>query len=117
MAAVASLAVVAELVPATLLPLRGCCAQLRLQLQPAFAAAFDSNISEVVQAHLVESIADFFEDALLQEYIDSYPGTCVGCGSVYRAFSQCLSCGGPVDPDDGSFHFLFDDWVPGPRPP
>ena len=28
---------------------------------------------------------------------------------------MCWSCGGPVEPDDGSFHFDF-GWIAGPRP-
>ena len=31
------------------------------------------------------------------------------------AFSQCLSCGAPVEPVDGSWHYAF-GWVEGARP-
>ena len=43
------------------------------------------------------------------------PGTCIGCGATGDAFSQCLSCGAPVEPDDGSWHYAF-GWVEGARP-
>ena len=41
-------------------------------------------------------------------------GTCIGCGAQGAAFSQCLSCGAPIEPDDGSWHYSF-GWVAGPR--
>ena len=43
------------------------------------------------------------------------PGTCIGCGAADAAFGQCLSCGAPVEPDDGSWHYAF-GWVEGARP-
>ena len=42
-------------------------------------------------------------------------GTCKCCGSVQDPFSQCLDCGGPVEPDDGSYHYHF-GWQLGPQP-
>ena len=42
-------------------------------------------------------------------------GECIGCDAVGVAGGQCLSCGAPVEPWDGSFHYDF-GWVDGPRP-
>ena len=41
-------------------------------------------------------------------------GECIGCSAVGVAGGQCLSCGAPVEPWDGSFHYDF-GWVDGPR--
>ena len=45
-----------------------------------------------------------------------YDGACIACGDRGHAGEQCLTCGGPIEPDDGSFHYNF-GWVAGPRPP
>ena len=42
-------------------------------------------------------------------------GVCLGCDVAGEAFSQCLSCGAPVEPADGSWHYDF-GWVEGARP-
>jgi hypothetical protein len=46
-----------------------------------------------------------------------YPaGDCLGCNALHQwAGTSCESCGAPVEPRDGSFHFDF-GWVDGPRP-
>lgn len=41
-------------------------------------------------------------------------GECIGCGVGGAAGHQCLSCGAPVEPWDGSYHYDF-GWVDGPR--
>ena len=33
-------------------------------------------------------------------------GECLGCDVPGVAFSQCLSCGAPVEPADHSYHYL-----------
>ena len=38
-------------------------------------------------------------------------GTCLGCGATQRPYTGCLSCGAPVDPDDGSFTYYFGEWL------
>ena len=38
-------------------------------------------------------------------------GTCLGCGAIQRPYTGCLSCGAPVDPDDGSFTYYFGEWL------
>jgi len=50
-----------------------------------------------------------------QDLDDREPdGECIGCEAVGVAGGQCLSCGAPVEPWDGSFHYDF-GWVDGPR--
>lgn len=69
------------------------------------------------------AIGDAVEDLILDvcsimsdyEPVQGIPGTCVGCGVPNAAFRGCLSCGAPVEPDDGSWHYMF-GWVEGPRP-
>ena len=41
-------------------------------------------------------------------------GDCIICGAAGVAGGKCLSCGAPVEPWDGSFHYDF-GWVDGPR--
>jgi len=57
----------------------------------------------------------------LPQVVPSHPmqapavgGSCIGCGHLGRACSQCESCGAPVEPLDGSWHYDF-GWVEGPR--
>ena len=45
----------------------------------------------------------------------SMDGACLGCGSRGPSGQQCLECGGPIEPEDQSFHFQF-GWIEGPRP-
>ena len=41
-------------------------------------------------------------------------GDCINCGAAGVAGGKCYSCGAPVEPWDGSFHYDF-GWVDGPR--
>jgi hypothetical protein len=41
-------------------------------------------------------------------------GECLGCGGYQRANTQCLYCGAPVEPRDGSGHYMF-GWHEGSR--
>lgn len=41
-------------------------------------------------------------------------GECLGCGSEQRKGTQCLSCGTPVEPKNGSEHYMF-GWHDGRR--
>ena len=38
-------------------------------------------------------------------------GECAACGAVQAPFGQCLSCGGPVEPSDGSYRYHFGEWL------
>ena len=38
-------------------------------------------------------------------------GECASCGAVQAPFGQCLSCGGPVEPSDGSYRYYFGEWL------
>ena len=43
-------------------------------------------------------------------------GLCLGCGGInQQPFSQCESCGAPVEPSDGSSHYAFGEWHDGNR--
>jgi len=41
-------------------------------------------------------------------------GECLGCGNEQRKGTQCLSCGAPVEPKNGSEHYMF-GWHEGKR--
>ena len=41
-------------------------------------------------------------------------GECIGCGIKSHPLLACLSCGAPIAPLDGSWHYHF-GWVEGPR--
>ena len=41
-------------------------------------------------------------------------GECLGCGGHQRANTQCLYCGAPVEPRDGSGHYMY-GWHEGSR--
>ena len=44
------------------------------------------------------------------------PGVCNGCGQPGESFHQCLSCGGPIEPEDESAFYYFGNWYVGPCP-
>ena len=67
-----------------------------------------SNWQEVIADNAPEYDSEYESDGAAS-------GECIGCGVWSRAFSQCLSCGAPVEPFDGSYHYSF-GWVEGPRP-
>ena len=89
--------------------------------------------SSLSEARLVnrawrDALVPLFEDAVVAQVLleliweleyeasfDVSGGTCLGCGAVGNPCSQCLECGAPVEPDDGSCHYQF-GWVDGPRP-
>ena len=60
-------------------------------------------------------VLDVCSSMMDYEPVQGAPGACIGCGVADAAFSQCLSCGAPVEPTDGSWHFAF-GWVEGARP-
>ena len=59
-------------------------------------------------------VLDVCSSMMDYEPVQGAPGACIGCGVADAAFSQCLSCGAPVEPTDGSWHFDF-GWLEGPR--
>ena len=71
----------------------------------------DAAVRDVVE----ELVLDVCCNMMDYEPIQGAPGVCIGCGVTDAAFSQCLSCGAPVEPVDGSWHYAF-GWVEGPRP-
>ena len=71
--------------------------------------------SPLIDAIAVDLVDDVVSNMMEYEPIQGAPGECIGCGAVAAAFSQCLSCGAPVEPNDNSWHYSF-GWVEGPRP-
>ena len=43
------------------------------------------------------------------------PGTCLACGCPGDAGVMCQGCGGPIEPNDNSYHYNDDSWRIGPR--
>ena len=41
-------------------------------------------------------------------------GECLGCGGRQEAYTQCMHCGAPVEPNDGSGHYMY-GWHEGSR--
>lgn len=84
----------------------------------------------LIQARLAADVRTVLADLVCEVVADNAPeyesdggppvsggvvsGECIDCGVWSRAFSQCLSCGAPVEPFDGSYHFSF-GWVEGPH--
>ena len=69
-----------------------------------------------VLADVVEIVVVDMWDYEPELHGDGEAGECLGCDVPGLAFSQCLSCGAPVEPADHSFHYMFGAWVAGPRP-
>ena len=68
------------------------------------------------------AVLDTVDDLLSEIEVDlweyepiQHPGVCEGCGKRAEAGTQCLTCGGPVDPEDGAYHYYFGEWLAGPR--
>ena len=86
------------------------------------SAAGVNSVWRLAASPLIDAIAvrdvvdDLVDDVVsnMMEYepIQGAPGECIGCGAVAAAFSQCLSCGAPVEPNDNSWHYSF-GWVDG----
>ena len=55
-------------------------------------------------------------ELLQSEAFDVLTGECVGCGAHGREGTGCSSCGGPIDPTSGEYHYYFGEWIDGPRP-
>ena len=68
-------------------------------------------VHDVVDDLLCEIEVDLWEYEPIQ-----HPGECVGCGRRGEAGTQCPSCGGPIDPEDDSYHYYYGEWLTGPRP-
>ena len=83
------------------------CSEWRAVAAPLLAARARADVASVL-AHLVTAVAGH-----MAAY-EPDDGVCLGCGLGGAALSQCESCGAPVEPVDGSWHFSF-GWLEGPR--
>ena len=84
------------------------CASWRAAASPLIDGVAVRDVVRDLVLDVCSSMMDY-------EPVQGAPGACIGCGVADAAFSQCLSCGAPVEPTDGSWHFAF-GWVEGPRP-
>ena len=80
-------------------------------------AAASPRIDDVVVGDVLdELVLDVCSVMMDYEPAQGAAGVCLGCDAAdVVAFSQCLSCGAPVEPADGSWHYDF-GWVEGARP-
>ena len=81
------------------------------------APLIDTQLARDVCAVLTDLVWEVVADNAPEYESDGelVTGECIGCGVWSSAFAQCRSCGAPVEPFDGSYHYSF-GWVVGPRP-
>ena len=119
-----SLPLPAELLPLVFAALATCdlpavsrvCVGWRNAAAPFLSRVQRSEVACVLSDVIDDVVADTWDDMPMEFYGDGVPGECLCCDVPGFAFSSCQSCGAPVEPADHSYHYLYGEWVVGPRP-